>query len=112
IVGTLGVVLIYALFGLLFYLFAQSELISMLKGNSVRLSEAQLPELHQQYMDACQRLGIEEPPEAYLMMSDGVLNALATRFLRRHYVVLYSSVVEALKAQPEALRFYFGHELA
>ena len=112
IVGTFGIALIYVLIFFLIYLFAQSGFISYLRGNTVELGEHQLPDLYNHYREACQKLGMDEIPTAYLMMSDGVLNALATRFLRRHYVVLYSSVVEALKSRPEALRFYFGHELA
>lgn len=112
IVGTLGIALVYVLLFFVIYLFAQSGFISYLRGNAVELSERQFPDLHGQYREACRKLGIDEIPTAYLMMSDGVLNALATRFLRRHYVVLFSSVVEALKSRPEALRFYFGHELA
>jgi len=112
VVGTMGIALIYVLFFVLFYLFAQSGFISHLRGNAVELSERQFPDLYAQYRDSCKRLEMEEMPTAYLMMSDGVLNALATRFLRRHYVVLYSSVVDALRSRPEALRFYFGHELA
>ena len=112
LVGTVGVVLLFALFAFLLYLFAQSGFISHLRGNTVELAPDQFPELYQQYIDACSRLDVREPPKAYLMMSDGVLNALATRFLRRHYVVVYSSIIEALKSRPEAVRFYFGHELA
>jgi Zn-dependent protease with chaperone function len=112
VVGTLGIALIYVLLFFVIYLFAQSGFISHLRGNAVELSERQFPDLHGHYREACQKLGMNEIPTAYLMMSDGVLNALATRFLRQHYVVLYSSVVEALKSRPEAIRFYFGHELA
>jgi len=108
---TFGIVLIYALLGLVFYLFAQSGFIAHLRGNAVELSEEQFPDLYRQYRDSCATLGIQEVPRAYLLMSDGILNALATRFLRRHYVVVFSSVVEALRSRPEALRFYFGHEL-
>jgi Zn-dependent protease with chaperone function/Tfp pilus assembly protein PilE len=111
-IGTLGIILIYVLIGLLAYLFVHSGFIAHLRGNAVELSSEQFPELYQQYRESCQTLEIDEMPRAYLMMSDGVLNALATKFLRRHYVVLYSSVVEALRSRPEALRFYFGHELA
>ncbi|MGH8244729.1 MAG: M48 family metalloprotease, partial [Steroidobacteraceae bacterium] len=68
--------------------------------------------IYAQYRESCRTLGMDDVPTAYLMMSDGVLNALATRFLRRHYVVVFSSVVDALRSRPEALRFYFGHELA
>jgi Zn-dependent protease with chaperone function/Tfp pilus assembly protein PilE len=112
VAATFGAALIWALFFLLIYLFAQSGFISHLRGNAVELGERQFPELYAQYREACRILEMEEPPTAYLMMSDGVLNALATRFLRRHYVVVYSSIVEALRSRPEALRFYFGHELA
>jgi len=110
--GTMGAALVYVLLFLLVYLFAQSGFISHLRGNAVELGEQQFPDLYAQYWEACRRLEMDEVPTAYLMMSDGVLNALATRFLRRHYVVVYSSVVDALRARPEALRFYFGHELA
>lgn len=112
VIGTVGIGLIYGAFFFLIYLFAQSGFISHLRGNAVELGERQFPDLYSQYREACQRLGMDDLPAAYVMMSDGVLNALAARFLRRHYVVLYSSVVEALRSRPEALRFYFGHELA
>jgi Zn-dependent protease with chaperone function/Tfp pilus assembly protein PilE len=112
VAGTFGIVLIYVLLFFVIYLFAHSGFIAYLRGNTIELSQSQFPDLYQQYLEACERLQIDEIPTAYLMMSDGVLNALATRFLRRHYVVLYSSVVEALRSRPEALRFYFGHELA
>jgi Zn-dependent protease with chaperone function/type II secretory pathway pseudopilin PulG len=111
-VGTLGIILVYALIALLAYLFVHSGFIAHLRGNAVELSEQQFPDLYRQYRECCEALDIEDVPRAYLMMSDGVLNALATKFLKRHYVVLYSSVVEALRSRPEALRFYFGHELA
>lgn len=106
-----GLILVYVPFVLLGYLFAHSAFISHLRGNAVLLSESQFPELHAQFLDCCRKLEME-PPQAYVMMSDGVLNALATKFLRRHYVVLYSSVLDALKTRPESVRFYFGHELA
>jgi len=108
---TKGLILIYVLFVLLGYLFAQSAFISHLRGNAVLLSETQFPDLHAQFVDCCRKLEMD-PPEAYVMMSDGVLNALATKFLRRKYVVLFSSVLDALKSRPESVRFYFGHELA
>jgi len=106
-----GLILIYVPFVMLGYLFAQSAFISHLRGNAVLLSETQFPDLHAQFLDCCRKLEME-PPQAYVMMSDGVLNALATKFLRRKYVVLFSSVLDALKSRPDSVRFYFGHELA
>jgi Zn-dependent protease with chaperone function len=40
-----------------------------------------------------------------------MFNALATRFLRRNYIVLFSSVLDALESRPDAVRFYIGHKL-
>jgi Tfp pilus assembly major pilin PilA/Zn-dependent protease with chaperone function len=110
LVLSFGLILIYLLLGYLAYLFAHSAFISHLRGNSVRLSASQFPDLHAQFLDCCRKLEME-PPEAYVMMSNGVLNALATKFLRREYVVLYSNVLDALKSRPESVKFYFGHEL-
>jgi Zn-dependent protease with chaperone function len=87
-------------------------LIAWLKGNSVRVTQEQFPDLHALYLQSCQRLGIDKRPEFYLAQADGMLNAMATRFMRRDYVVLLSGVVEALEDRPQAIKFYMGHELA
>jgi Tfp pilus assembly major pilin PilA len=62
-------------------------------------------------MTCCKKLGITEIPEAYLLHGNGVFNALATRFLGRNFVVLFSDVIDALESQPGAINFYMGHEL-
>lgn len=111
VVGTVGIALIYLLFGFLIYLFVQSAFISYIKGTGVKISEQQFPELYAQYKECCQRLNISNQPELYILNSDGILNALATRFLKRHYVVLYSSIIDALKKYPDGVNFYIGHEL-
>lgn len=111
IVGTFGLALIYLLLGFIGYLFAQSALIAWIKGSAVRLSPEQFPDLHQRLLDACRRLDIAEPPEAYLLNGGGLLNAFATRFLGRNFVVLLCDVVDALESEPEGINFYIGHEL-
>src|SRR5690606_24713529 len=111
IVGTLGVALIYLLLLFIGYLFVQSALIAWIKGNGVKLREDQFPDLHQRYVHCCRKLGLHEYPEVYLMNSDGILNAFATRFLGRDFVVLFSSVVDAMEDNPDAINFYMGHEL-
>lgn len=110
-VGTIGIIWIYMLALYVFFLFAHSALISFLKGNAVRLDADQFRDLHGRLTACCQRLAIAPVPEAYLMTADGMLNAFATRFLRRYYVVLLSDVVDALDDDPEAINFYIGHEL-
>ncbi len=110
-VGTIGIVWIYMLFIYVFVLFAHSALISFLKGNAVRIDADQFADLHKQIGVCCQRLGMKTVPESYLMTGNGVLNAFATRFLKRYYVVLLSDVVDALEDDPDAVNFYIGHEL-
>lgn len=111
IVGTLGIALIYVFFFFLFYLFAQSAFISYLRGSAVKITPDQFPDLHGRVKACSEKVGLIKTPDAYLLHSDGVFNALATRFLGRNYIVLYSSVVDALASRPSALNFYMGHEL-
>lgn len=110
IVGTFGIALIYLLLGYLFFLFAHSAFISHLKGSGVRISEDQYPDLYQKLTRGCSKVGLDEIPEAYLLRTD-FFNALATKFLGRHFVVLFTDVVDALESQPDAIDFYIGHEL-
>jgi Zn-dependent protease with chaperone function len=111
VVGTLGLALVYGLLFFLGYCFAQSALISYIKGTGVRITEAQYPDLQHQIAACCDKLGLDTVPEAYLMQMGGAFNAFATRFLGRDFLVLYSDVVDALEAHPDALNFYIGHEI-
>ena len=111
IVSTLGIALLWMLFFWLFYLFAQSALISYLKGTAVRVGPSQFPDLHSRVVQSCQKLGVATVPEIFLLNGDGIFNAFATRFLGRNFMVLFSDIVDAMEAQPDALNFYIGHEL-
>ena len=104
-------VLGYALMFFLFYCFAQSALISYIKGTGVRITPAQFPDLERQIAACCVKLGLAQAPEAYLLQMGGSLNAFATRFLGRDFLVLYSDVVDGLHDNPDALNFYIGHEI-
>ncbi len=109
-IGTFGVVLIYLLLGYLFFLFAHSAFISHLKGSGVKISETQYPDLYEKLVQGCNKVGLKEIPEAYLLRTD-YFNALATKFLGRYFVVLFTDVVDALADKPGAIDFYIGHEL-
>jgi Zn-dependent protease with chaperone function/Tfp pilus assembly major pilin PilA len=111
VVGTIGIALVYLLLGFVFYLFAQSALIAWLRGNGVLLSAQQLPDLRERFDACCAKLGIDDKPEAYLLQGNGLLNAFATRFLGRSYIVLLSDIVDAMQAHPDGVNFYIGHEL-
>ncbi|MGD8408371.1 MAG: M48 family metallopeptidase [Thiohalophilus sp.] len=111
LIGTMGMLLGWVLIIFLFYLFAHSGFIAYLKGNAVKVTEQQYPDLYRMHQECCARLEMDKIPELYLLCSDGMLNALATRFLRKNFVVLFSDIVDALDERPEAVRFYIGHEL-
>lgn len=111
VIVTLGGALFYLLLFFLGYLFAQSALISYLRGTGTRISAEQFPDLHQRVVQCCQTLGMAKVPDVYLLHANGAFNAFATRFLGRNFVVLYSDVVDALESQPDAINFYIGHEL-
>ncbi len=111
ILGTLGIALVYILFGFIFYCFAQSALISYLKGTGVKITAEQFPDLKAKIADASKKLGLAEEPDAYLLHMNGVFNAFATRFLGRNFIVLYSDIVDAFDENPDAINFYIGHEI-
>jgi len=110
IIGTVGVGLIYLLLIYIIFLFAHSGFIAYIKGSGVKITEAQFPDLHQRLVNACQQLGVDKVPDAYVLRTD-FFNALATRFLGRNFLVLFSDVIDALEDRPDAVDFYIGHEL-
>ncbi|NOQ76889.1 MAG: M48 family metalloprotease [Methylococcaceae bacterium] len=108
--GTLGIIFLYILIGYLFFLFAHSAFITHLKGNGVRITEEQYPDLYESLLRNSEKVGLHHVPDAYLLRTD-FFNALATRFRGRNFVVLFTDVVDALESQPSAIDFYIGHEL-
>lgn len=109
--ATKGQVLAYGLGFALFLLFAQSAFISYLRGTAVKITPQQFPDLHDRIIDCCRKLDMSQEPEAFLLHMGGTFNALATRFLGRNFIVLFSDVVDALEDHPDALNFYIGHEI-
>ena len=100
--------LVFALAGL----FIHGLALGRVRGNSVRVSERQFPQLHRLAAAHARKLGMEKVPAIYLMQSGGLLNAFATRFLGRDFVIIYSDILELALAQGEAaVGFIVGHEL-
>ncbi len=110
-VGTVGFALLGLAFGFLVYVFAQSAFIAHIRGNGVRLSNRQHPELFDQFTQCCERLAIDKAPEVYVLAGNGALNAFAAKFFSTQYVVLLSDVIDAMEQHPDGVRFYMGHEL-
>ena len=103
--------IIYALFIGFFVWLGNGLLIAYLRSEAVRVSERQLPELHATFADVCRQLGVTHAPALYVLQAGGMLNAFATRFSGRDFVVVYSDFLEALGPSSPEMKFILGHEL-
>jgi Zn-dependent protease with chaperone function len=106
--------LLYLYFALIiiYLLFRFGVLIGHLKGNAIKLSKKQFPDIYQIVLNQSGLLGLKTIPDVYILQSGGVLNAFAAKFLGRNYIVLYSEIVEsAYEQDKKILEFIIGHEL-
>ncbi|HVE79058.1 MAG TPA: M48 family metallopeptidase [Gemmatimonadaceae bacterium] len=108
-----GIAAVYVLPISLALFMAHGLLIGRLRGNAVRVSARQFPTLYRLVARHAATLGIKTVPDIFVMESGGVLNAFATRFLGRDFVVIYSDVLALADERGEAaLGFVVAHELA
>lgn len=111
ILGTLGLGLMYVAVGAGVVLMTQAMFLAALRGNGVRITKDQLPDLYARIERAASRLQLEKVPEAYLLNDRGFFNAFATRFWGRDFVVLYAELLEACDEEDGSIDFIIGHEL-
>jgi len=107
-VSIIGIV--YAAMLGVFFFVAHVGFIAHLRGSAVRLGPEQMPELYGRVAALSRQIDLE-PPAAYLMQAGGTLNALATRFLRSQFIVLYSDLLDACGDNAAARDFIIAHEL-
>jgi len=108
-----GTFVMYALMFSFIAFFAQGLALGRIRGNAVRVSERQFPQLHRLAATHAQRMGLKQVPAIYVVESGGLLNAFATRFMGRDFVIIFSDVLElALEKGEPAVGFIVGHELA
>lgn len=84
-----------------------------IRGNGVRVSARQFADLNTVVAEHSKAFDME-PPDVFVLQSGGLLNAFATRFLGRNFVVLYSDVLAMAEKSggDGAVSFVIGHELA
>lgn len=103
----------YIVFGVIAGIVAQGLFVGAIRGNAVRVSETQLPEVQRIAGQIAAQLGLAATPPIYVMQEGGALNAFATRFLGRDMVIIYSDVLEMAYEEGEAaLAFVVAHEMA
>jgi Zn-dependent protease with chaperone function len=57
------------------------------------------------------QIGIRKVPETYVIQAGGSLNALATRYFRSDFIVLFADLLDACGDNTEARDFIIAHEL-
>ncbi len=111
VVSILGIV--YLVMGVIIFLITHGLFIGYLRGNGIRVSEKQFPEVYRLAQHLAHSMELNPVPAIYVLQAGGLLNAFATRFLGRSFVVIYSDVLELAYMKGEAeLAFVICHELA
>jgi Zn-dependent protease with chaperone function len=107
-----GTLVTYLILGIVAYFILHGLHLGHVRGNGIRVSSTQFPQLHAIAEQHSRRLGIEETPAIFVLQSGGILNAFATRFLGRNFVIIYSDVLAlATQKGEKAVSFILGHEL-
>lgn len=110
LLGTLGSVLLF-LIPVAIGLFIMERVFRVvLFGETVRVSEKQFPEVHAIVRQCANDMGLDKVPQVFVVDSGGLANALAIKFLKTRYVILYSHLVDMMDARK--LGMVIGHELA
>jgi Zn-dependent protease with chaperone function len=95
-------------------LVAHGLFLARVQNDGVRVGREQLPDLHARVVRACERLGLKEVPDVYVVQGHGMLNAFATKLLSRRFVLLNAELLSACDEVDDdgrALDFVIGHEL-
>ena len=107
-----GIVGYAVMFALVFFLM-HGLMIGGIRGNGVRVTATQFPALHSAVARHAESLGLAKAPDVFLLQAGGLLNAFATRFLGRDFVVLYSDVLAMAEREGQAVvGWIVAHELA
>ncbi|WP_080844375.1 M48 family metallopeptidase [Cytobacillus gottheilii] len=110
-VSIIGIAIIVVI--LLLSVFLQGLMMAGIRRNGVKLSEEQFPRLYEMAVKTAADMEMKSVPDIYVMESEGILNAFATRFFRRNMVVLYSSIFEmADRGAEKEVLFVLAHEFA
>lgn len=107
-----GVLGFYASIIIVAVIFGSISLLGGLRGNAVRISEKQFPDVFKVLAEQSQALGLKTVPVMYVVQAGGALNAFAIRLFKINHVVLFADVFElAYKDGMDAVSFIIGHEL-
>lgn len=111
-IGFLRILAITELIGIPLLVLNRNRREASVRGNSVRISDQQFPEVYAVLRDHCRRLGITEVPELFL--TSGTIPPFSQTFSswREKYIVLHQSIfdIDDLKTM-DVVAFVLAHEL-
>ena len=83
-------------------------------GNSVMVSESQYEKVYAMVKSTAKDLQLPNVPTTFVVNSDGMINAVAIKFLSKKYVLLFSSLIDILwnDENQDRLNVIIAHELA
>lgn len=99
---------------LIVFLFFHLLGMAAIRINSVKVGPNQFPEIWESMVKLSSRIGLEKPPDMYILNVGGELNAFATRLVSRKLLVIFSDLAEALieDKDQKQLDAVVSHELA
>lgn len=88
------------------------------RANSVEITAAQFPEVHERITRYADEFGMDEVPRAYMLQQGGTLNAFASKHNRTNFIRINAEIFEVgefgvgpRSADPKALDFIIAHEM-
>lgn len=105
--------LMFYVFAILLYLFFRlGILVGYIKGNAIKVTSEQFPNLYSVLVAQSNKLELSSVPDMYILQSGGILNAFATGFMGNNYIILYSEIADEMyQDNMETVEFVIAHEL-
>lgn len=105
--------LMFYVFAILLYLFFRlGILVGYIKGNAIKVTSEQFPNLYSVLVAQSNKLELSSVPDMYIMQSGGILNAFATGFMGNNYIIIYSEIADEMyQDNMETVEFVIAHEL-
>jgi Zn-dependent protease with chaperone function len=102
----------YFILFLVIRLIASTFFIGHIKGNAIKISKKQFPDVFDIVQNYSLALNLKKVPEMYVLQGNGILNAFAIKVARKNFIILYSDIFEmAYEEGKDAVSFIIGHEL-
>lgn len=107
--------LLYGIFLFVFVYLALYYFYAKVRSMSLRITEHNFPEVYALIRRYAVRLNMKQVPKAYVMQSNGVLNAFSSFLFRKQYIEINAEIFEVAYREfhdMDALGFVIAHEMA